>query len=214
MSEPPDKSGRNILITGATGAIGAALAEIYAQRGVTLHLHGRNAAKLTEVAERCRLKGAYVLMRCLDLRDSVALQDWLKVLEPLDLVIINAGVNTHVGAAGESEPLDEVEALVDVNLKAAMIIAHAVLPSMRERGQGQIAFVSSLAAYFGLPVTHRRIAPARQVSRRMVRRCAVGWQEKESRSMSSCRGMSSHPCVRTCRVQSLFYGRLIVWQAL
>lgn len=153
MSEPPDKSGRNILITGATGAIGAALAEIYAQRGVTLHLHGRNAAKLTEVAERCRLKGAYALTRCLDLRDSVALQGWLKVLEPLDLVIINAGVNTHVGSAGESEPLHEVEALLDINLKAAMVIVHAVLPSMRMRGSGQIAFVSSLAAYFGLPVT-------------------------------------------------------------
>ena len=153
MSDPPDKSGRNILITGATGAIGAALAEIYAQRGVVLHLHGRNAAKLTEVAERCRLKGAHVLMQCLDLRDSIALQNWLKVLKPLDLVIINAGVNTHVGVAGESEPLHEVEALLDINLKAAMVIVHTVLPSMRMRGSGQIAFISSLAAYFGLPVT-------------------------------------------------------------
>jgi len=62
-------------------------------------------------------------------------------------------MNTHISPNGKPEPWDEVEALLDVNLKAAMVIAHAVLPAMRARGRGQIALVSSLAGYFGLPVT-------------------------------------------------------------
>jgi len=98
-------------------------------------------------------KGAEVQTQRFDLRDFSALDIWLAGLEALDLVIINAGMNTHVGSAGEPEPWDEVEALLDVNLKAAMRITQTVLPAMRARRVGQIALISSLAGYFGLPVT-------------------------------------------------------------
>jgi short-subunit dehydrogenase len=148
-----DDALQRILLTGATSAIGAALAELYARHDVTLYLHGRNAEKLAEVAGRCRAKGAEVITHLLDMRDFAGLQGWLNTLAPLDLVIVNAGMNTHIGPAGEPEPWETVEALVDVNLKAAMVIVQAVLPAMRARGRGQIALVSSLAAYFGLPVT-------------------------------------------------------------
>ncbi len=144
---------QKILITGATGAIGGALAEAYAAPGVELYLHGRNEAALGSVAERCAALGADVICERLDIRDTPVLHAWLSTLGPLDLVIINAGMNSNIGPGGEPEPWPEVEALLDVNLKAAMLIAQTVLPSMRERGRGQIALVSSLAGYFGLPVT-------------------------------------------------------------
>lgn len=148
-----DASIRRILITGANSAIGGALAEVYARPDITLYLHGRNEARLTEVAERCQTKGAEVVMQLLDLRDFSGLQVWLEALDVMDLVIVNAGINTHIGPTGEPEPWKVVEALLDVNLKSAMVIVQAVLPAMRARGRGQIALVSSLAAYFGLPAT-------------------------------------------------------------
>lgn len=144
---------RAVLITGATSAIGSALARAYAAPGVVLNLHGRKRAVLDAVAQECRARGAEVQTFVLDLRESEALETWLRGLGALDLVIVNAGMNTHVGEHGEPEAWDEVEALVEVNLKAAMRIVHAVLPAMRARGTGQIALMSSLAAYFGLPVT-------------------------------------------------------------
>ncbi len=144
---------RRILITGATSAIGSALAWEYAAPGVTLILHGRRQDALARVAQVCEARGATVRCHCLDVRDGPAIQTWLAGLEPLDLVVINAGMNTHVGPGGEAESWDEVDALLDVNLKASMRIAQAVLPAMRARGRGQIAFMSSLAGYFGLPVT-------------------------------------------------------------
>lgn len=144
---------QKILITGATGAIGGALAEAYAAPGVALYLHGRNEAGLAAVAERCAALGADVICERLDVRNTPVLQAWLSTLGPLDLVIINAGMNSNIGPGGEPEPWPKVEALLDVNLKAAMFIAQTVLPSMRERRRGQIALVSSLAGYFGLPVT-------------------------------------------------------------
>lgn len=145
-----------ILITGATGAIGGALAESYAAPGVELHLHGRDEARLAAISARCAERGACVQVKTLDVRDTGALNAWLAGVcgaSALDLVIVNAGMNTNIGPQGEGEPWDEVEALLDINLKASVAIVHAVLPAMRRQGGGQVALVSSLAGYFGLPVT-------------------------------------------------------------
>jgi short-subunit dehydrogenase len=146
----------SILITGATGGIGSALAEVYAGPGKTLILHGRNAARLAEVAAACEGKGARVLTRELDLRDRAQLKAWLTetcARQPVDLAIVNAGVNTNIGPDGAGERWDDVQALMEVNVLAALATVDAVLPSMRARGKGQIALISSLAAYFGLPIT-------------------------------------------------------------
>jgi short-subunit dehydrogenase len=72
---------------------------------------------------------------------------------PLDLVISNAGMNIHTGPDDAGESWEESEALMDVNLHASRVLVDAVLPGMRQRQSGQIALMSSLAGYFGLPVT-------------------------------------------------------------
>lgn len=145
-----------ILISGATGALGGALAKAYAAPGVTLILQGRRAQRLAELALELEAHGARVLTHAIDLRDRDALRSWLTDLagsEALDLVIVNAGVNTDVGPDGDGEPWPEVEALIETNVLAAMAMVDAVLPAMRRRGHGQIALISSLAGYFGLPAT-------------------------------------------------------------
>jgi short-subunit dehydrogenase len=145
-----------VLITGATGGIGGALAEVYAEPGTTLILQGRNAKRLEELAATCEAKGARVLIRVLDVRNREELSKWLREIcrqEKVDLVIVNAGININIGPGGEGESWEDVQALIEVNVLAAMATVDAVLPSMRARGEGQIALISSLAAYFGLPVT-------------------------------------------------------------
>jgi short-subunit dehydrogenase len=147
---------KTILITGATGGIGHALALEYAAAGITLILQGRNQQRLEELATLCTAKGAQVQLKILDLRNLAALQLWLKEVNQqhiLDLVIVNAGLNTNIGPQGEGERWEEVLALLEVNVVAAMATVDAVLPAMRSRRAGQIALISSLAAYFGLPIT-------------------------------------------------------------
>jgi NADP-dependent 3-hydroxy acid dehydrogenase YdfG len=146
-----------VLITGATGGIGRALAREYAQAGArTLILQGRDPVRLQEVESICTGLGARVVSQLLDVRDLNALTAWLEDIshrEHPDLVIANAGVNINTGAEQQGEAWDDVLRLLDVNVRAVFATVHGVLPAMRARGHGQIALVSSLAAWRGLPET-------------------------------------------------------------
>ncbi len=147
---------KSILITGATGGIGGALARAYAAPGVTLFLQGRNQQKLAALAARCRVAGAIVEAQSLDVRDITALQAWVINAEaraPLDLVIPCAGININTGPGQAGERWEDIDALIDINIRAAIATVDAALPAMRARKRGQIAMFSSLAGYFGLPVT-------------------------------------------------------------
>lgn len=141
------RSPLTVLITGATAGLGAALARAYAAPGRTLLLHGRDRARMEAVAGECRARGAVVATKLLDVTDTGALMAWLATLEP-DLVIANAGIS---GSARDS--WSEVERILDVNVKGALATVHGVLPGMLARGRGQIALVSSLAAWYGIPLT-------------------------------------------------------------
>jgi short-subunit dehydrogenase len=145
-----------ILITGATGGIGAALARSYARPGRTLILHGRDTARLTSLTQECEARGAQVQSVTFDLRDGADAIEALRGLSSqhaIDLAIVNAGVSSAIGKGLEAENWDTARAVLAVNLDGAIATVAAVLPAMRRRGAGQIAIVSSLAAYYGLPVT-------------------------------------------------------------
>jgi short-subunit dehydrogenase len=145
-----------VLITGASAGIGAALAREYAAPGRTLVLHGRDAARLATLARECEGRGARVVALELDLREGPAAVDALRQLSAahvVDLAIVNAGVTSAIGQGEEVEDFARGREVLAVNLDGALATVAGVLPAMRWRGSGQIALMSSLAAYFGLPIT-------------------------------------------------------------
>ena len=145
---------RNIVITGASSGIGAALALYYAMPGITLGLTGRDAPRLTAIADKARAKGAIVQEAIFDLRDRGALTGFLAAFDaahPIDLLIANAGVLDGRRADGTIEDADGARRVIDINLLGSTDTLHAVLPAMRRRGAGHIVLVSSLAALSPLP---------------------------------------------------------------
>jgi short-subunit dehydrogenase len=156
QSRPSWRHPVTILITGATGGIGAALARSYAEPGRTLILHGRDALRLASVTRDCETRGARVQGLLFDWRDPAAGEAALRTLstqQAIDLVIVNAGVSRAIGKGLEAESWEVAKAVLAVNLDGAIATVTGVLPEMRRRGVGQIALVSSLSAYVGLPVT-------------------------------------------------------------
>jgi short-subunit dehydrogenase len=154
---------QNIVITGASSGIGAALARFYAKPGITLGLVGRDPARLRAIATETRAAGAMTEEGLFDIQDRTALTAFLTGFDaqhPIDLLIANAGVLDGRRADGTIEDANAARRVIEINLLGATDTLHAVLPAMRARGRGHIALVSSLAALS--PVTD---APAYSASK-------------------------------------------------
>jgi len=151
---PPIPERKRIVITGASSGLGAALAQLYAASGRKLGLIGRNETRLAAVAALCRDAGAEVDAAALDVGEADPLAAWLGEFGrdgPIDLVIANAGTSAGPAPGSMAEGLELASRQVRTNLLGVMHTIEPLLPSFIARGQGQIAVVSSVAGYRGLP---------------------------------------------------------------
>lgn len=137
-------AGSGVLLTGATGGLGHAIARALAARGARLVLSGRR----TDVLESLRSElGARAVAA--DLADAEAIGPLLADAGDVDVLVANA-------ALPGSGPLDDytaeqIDRALDVNLRAPMLLAHALAPAMAQRGRGQLVFVSSLSGKAASP---------------------------------------------------------------
>lgn len=161
---------KSILITGASSGIGWALALEYAAPGVHLALCGRTTERLDEISNLCRAKGAETTIERLDVQDRAATQKWVTEIDrnnPLDLVIANAGISSGTGVEGSEE--EQTRDIFSVNLAGTLNTVLPLIERMKLRQRGQIALVSSIAGFRGLPT-----APAYSASKAAVRSYGEG----------------------------------------
>lgn len=144
---------RTVVITGASSGVGQALALRYAAPNVVLGLIGRDPARLDQIAAAARQRGATVIVGVIDVRDRAAMRVWLRDMDrdhAVDLVIANAGVMEGTPPGGAIEPADPAHDLMQTNVLGVMNTVQPALDGMMARGQGQIAIVSSIAAFIPL----------------------------------------------------------------
>jgi len=147
---------RVVVVTGASGAIGAALADAYAERGMCLALQGRDTQRLDAAANRCRAKGADVFVCEMDVRDALALREWLEAFDtehPVDLLIADAGVANVLENLTEWETPTALSEVINTNLFGTINSVLPIAERMRSRGAGHVAIVSSLAAFRGMAIS-------------------------------------------------------------
>ncbi|MEM6334977.1 MAG: SDR family oxidoreductase [Bacteroidota bacterium] len=139
----------NVVITGASQGIGAAIARVFSQvSGAQITLVARNATKLNAVAAACREAGAKALAVPCDVTDEAAVAEMAaRVLDwggAPDVLVNNAGAFTP-GAIAETEA-ETFRWQVEVNLTSAFLVTKAFLPAMTERESGHLFFMGSVAS--------------------------------------------------------------------
>jgi short-subunit dehydrogenase len=138
---------KTVVITGASAGIGAACARAFSARGAKLVLIARGEEALAAIAEELRAK-TEVLAISMDVADTGSC---LKLFERVEQVfgavhclINNAGTNRR--GTVESRSPEDLAAIVDVNLRAPLVLTAAALPYLRKaHGGGAVVMVGSLA---------------------------------------------------------------------
>ncbi len=127
-----------MLLTGATGGLGEAIARALAEREAKLVLSGRRADALTQIGGEL---GAEALPS--DLSDRSAVERLAAEAGAVDVLVANAGLPGS-GTLPRLDP-NEIDRVLEVNLRAPIMLARLLSPGMIERGHGQLVFVASFA---------------------------------------------------------------------
>lgn len=137
---PVELSGSRVLLTGATGGIGHAIARALHTRGAQLILTGRKVEVLDELASEL---GDRIEARPLDLSDADAVHRFAAEVGDVDVLVANAGL-PGTGKLDEYSPR-QIDRVIEVNLRSPIHMTHALLPGMLERGRGHLVYMSSIS---------------------------------------------------------------------
>ncbi len=138
--------GRWVLVTGASGGLGAAIVRAVAKKGARVRLTGRKVDVLEALARE--IGGVAIAV---DLADRAALARLAAESQDVDVLVANAALpgSGRITDLGEAA----IDQTLDVNLRAPMLLARALVPAMLGRGRGHVVFVNSLSGKAASPRT-------------------------------------------------------------
>ena len=142
--------GKKVLITGATGGIGAAIAKAFAKNGAIVGLSGTKEEKLQNLAKE--ISGQSFIFPC-NLSDGVQVEELIEKAESamgqVDVLICNAGVTKdNLALRMKNEDFDEV---ININLRSTFLLNRAAIKKMIRRKNGRIINIASVVAITGNP---------------------------------------------------------------
>ena len=131
---------RTALVTGASSGIGAATVERFRREGLEVHALARSAEPLHDLASRTGC-----IAHVIDVTDLAAITELTERI-PFDILVNNAGVDRPRKFL-DARP-DDIDALVDVNLRAVLHLCRLVVPGMVARDRGHVINISSIAGAY------------------------------------------------------------------
>lgn len=146
--------GKNIVITGASGGIGAEIAKLCAESGANLVLIARSIEKLKQLQMELQQKHQVrVEVYQLDVSDTEKVKEVFTAIfaeiGEVDILVNNAGFGVFREA--HAATMDEIKGMFNVNVVGLMACTSMVLPKMRERRFGHIINIASQAGKIATP---------------------------------------------------------------
>jgi short-subunit dehydrogenase len=142
-----DLRDRTVLLTGATGGLGRAIASAVAARGARLILSSRKAEELVKLARSLPGDGHTTLVS--DLADEGAALAMLDQAGDIDVLVANAALPASGQLTGFSQ--DQIGRALRVNLEAPVRMTRELLPHWQQRGSGHFVFISSISGFVSTP---------------------------------------------------------------
>jgi short-subunit dehydrogenase len=139
--------GKAVLLTGATGGLGRAMALALAERGARLVLSSRKAEELDGLVAGLPGKGHRAIV--FDLAEEGAALRLLEEAGDLDVLVANAGLPASGRLDGFSQ--EEIGRALRVNLESPVRMTRELLPEWQSRGSGHFVFVSSISGFVSTP---------------------------------------------------------------
>jgi 3-oxoacyl-[acyl-carrier protein] reductase len=138
---------KTILITGSSRGIGRAVAELAHERGYKVIVHGRTDSPALQEVHRS-LPGSVKVF--FDVADKAAVHEVLKDIDPIDVLVNNAGVTRNFLKG--IEEVDDEKALEEyrTNILGTIHVVQAILPGMLERSKGCVINMSSIKGQYNL----------------------------------------------------------------
>lgn len=134
---------KTALVTGASSGIGAATVRRLRLEGLEVHALARDGARLEKLAAETGCK-----VHAIDVRATGELGK-LSERVAIDILVNNAGQSRQGDILHTSE--DDVDALIDVNLRAVLHLTRTFVPGMLARDRGHVVNITSIAAHYAFP---------------------------------------------------------------
>jgi NAD(P)-dependent dehydrogenase (short-subunit alcohol dehydrogenase family) len=142
---------RLVVVTGGSKGIGRAAVLAFARHGDDVVALARDESALEETAAAAASFAGTVRTRICDVTDENAVQEAFAAIEPVDVLINNAGIATS--APVHRLTIEDWDRHLLVNATGFLLCARAVLPAMRHRDRGRIVLIASIAALRGMAYT-------------------------------------------------------------
>jgi NAD(P)-dependent dehydrogenase (short-subunit alcohol dehydrogenase family) len=184
-----DLEGRRALVTGASGGLGEHFARLLARHGVEVAVAARRLADCERVTSAITASGGKAIPLRLDVADRASVEagvdDALARLGGLDILVNNAGVASTASWLDTDEAA--FDAVLDVNLKGAFMVARRVAEAMKGAGGGAIVNIASVLG-IGLTGHVGPYAVSKAAMIQMTRTMALEWARHSIRVNALCPG--------------------------
>jgi NAD(P)-dependent dehydrogenase (short-subunit alcohol dehydrogenase family) len=141
---------QRVLVTGATAGIGQETAKLFARRGATLVITGRDTVRGAQTVAAIEAEGGRAEFLAADLNDIESVRRLAEQAGEVDVLVNNAAARTKFAPTLEQD-VESFDMIFDVDVRAPFFLTAALLPKMIARGSGAIVNISSMAASVGVP---------------------------------------------------------------